>query len=231
MARRGVGPVKGIRLTPADVEVLRFVGRHRFATVPQVARWAGRSEKKIYPRLCGLRAHDLVEFHRPLIERGVYVATRAGLVAAGLNLPPARVEIATFTHDRLVADLAVDLERDGAEVVTEREMRHTDESPDTHDAGGRPRYAVTLATGGRHYPDLMVVRPSGRHEAIEIELSPKNRARRERILAGYGRARHIETVTYHVGTAQIGDLVARSAATLGIGDLIDVRPLAMGVAA
>jgi hypothetical protein len=227
-----VEPVSRIRLTPADVEVLRFVGRHRFATVPQVARWAGRSEKKIYPRMCGLRAHELVEFRRPLIERGVYLATRAGLVAAGLNLPPARVEIATFTHDRLVADLAVNLERDGSEVVTEREMRHTDESPDTldHD-GGRPRYAVTLASGGRHYPDLMVALASGRFGAVEVELSPKNRARRERILGGYARARHIETVTYHVGSAQIGDLVARSAVTLGIGDLIEVRPFAVGVAA
>ena len=153
----------------------------------------------------------------------------SGLVAAGLNLPPARVEIATFNHDRLVADLAVDLERDDAEVVTEREMRHTDESPDTQDE--RPRYAVTLSTGGRHYPDLMVALASGRYRAIEVELSPKNRARRERILGGYARARHIETVTYHVGSAQIGDLVARSAVSLGIGDLIDVRPLAMGVAA
>lgn len=217
-----------IRLTPGDVEVLRFVGRHRFATVLQLARWAGRSEKKMYPRLCGLRVHELVEFHRPLIERGVYVATRAGLSAAGLNLPPARVEIATFTHDRLVADFAVDLERDGAEVVTEREMRHTDESADT---GDRPHYAVTLGTGGRHYPDLMVVGSSGRFGAVEIELSPKNRARRERILSGYARARHVESVTYHVGSAQIGDLVARSAVSLGIGDLVDVRPLTVGVAA
>jgi len=225
----GLGPVSRIRLTQGDVEVLGFVGRHRFATAPQVARWAGRSEKKIYPRLCGLRAHELVEFHRPLIERGVYVATRAGLAAAGLDLPPARVEIATFTHDRLVADLAVDLERAGDEVVTEREMRHTDETPDSE--GGRPRYAVVLPSGGRHYPDLMVVRPSGRFGAVEIELSPKNRARRERILGGYARARHIETVTYHVGHPRIGDLVARSAVVLGIGDLIEVRPVSVGVAA
>ena len=77
----------------------------------------------------------------------------------------------------------------------------------------------------------MVVRPSGRFEAVEIELSPKNRARRERILAGYARARHVESVTYHVGHPRIGDLVARSAVVLGIGDLIDVRPVSVVVAA
>lgn len=106
-------PVAQMRLTPADVEMLVFVGRCRFATVAQVARWAGRSEKKVYPRFLGMRAHELVEFSRPLNEPGVYLATRAGLVAAGLDLPPARVDVATFTHDRLVADLAAGLEAAG----------------------------------------------------------------------------------------------------------------------
>ncbi|MGH2670102.1 MAG: hypothetical protein ACRDH5_13485 [bacterium] len=230
----GVVPVTSsaaMRLTPADIDVLRFVGRCRFATVPQVARWAGRTEKKIYPRLLGMRSHELVEFHRPLNERGVYVATRAGLAVAGLDLPPARIDLATFTHDRLVADLAVSLETAGMGVVTEREMRHSDESPDTLDDGG-PRYAVVLPTGGRHYPDLLAVTPSGHYQAVEVELTPKNLARRQRILAGYARARHIETVTYHVTNPTVGDLVRRSAAQLGITDLIEVRPLTQaGVAA
>jgi hypothetical protein len=219
-----------MRLTPADVDVLGFLGRCRFATVAQVARWSGRSEKKIYPRLCGLRAHELVEFHRPLIERGVYLATRAGLAAAGLDLPPARVDIATFTHDRLVGDVVVDLEAAGVVVVTEREMRHCDESPDTLEDGG-PRYAVVLPSGGRHYPDLLAVLPSGRYKAVEVELSPKNLARRARILTGYARARHIETVTYHVATPSIGTLVARTAASVGISDLIHIRPLDIATAA
>lgn len=219
-----------IRLTPGDIAVLRFLGRQRFATAPQVARWAGRTEKKIYPRLCGLRAQELVEFRRPLIERGVYLATRAGLATAGLSLSAARVDIATFTHDRLVADLAVDLERGGAEVLTEREMRHHDETPDLVEGG--TRYAVTLPSGGRHYPDLLVALPSGRYQAVEVELTPKNRARRERILTGYARARHIETVTYHVASAQLSDLIGRTTASLAIGDLVEIRRLVdSGVAA
>jgi hypothetical protein len=32
-----------MRLTPADIDVLRFVGRHRFATAPQIARLTGRT--------------------------------------------------------------------------------------------------------------------------------------------------------------------------------------------
>lgn len=128
-----------------------------------------------------------------------------------------------------MADLAVDLEREGGEVVTEREMRHHDETPDLE---GGTRYAITLPSGGRHYPDLLVALPSGRYQAVEVELTPKNRARRERILTGYARARHIETVTYHVASAQLSDLIGRTTASLGIGDLVEIRQLAdSGVAA
>lgn len=214
-----------IRFTPTDVAVLRFLGRQRFATAPQLARWARRSEKKLYPRLCGLRAASLVDFRRPFIERGVYLATRAGLELAGLDLPAPRVDIRTFAHDRLVAGLAVDLERAGALVVSEREMRHADESAADLGAGengGRPRYAVTLPGAGRHYPDLAVVRETGRIEAIEVELTHKAKARLEAILAGYGRARHVGRVTYHVGDPRLGDKVARLAARMGLADLVGV---------
>jgi hypothetical protein len=214
------------RLTPGDVDVLRLAGRHRFVTAAQAARAVSRAEKKIYPRLLGMRSWGLVEFHRPLISRGVYLATRLGLATAGLTLPPARVELATFNHDRLVVALAVDLEAAGTTVLTEREMRSHDENPD-HDR----TYAVVVPSGGRHYPDLLVARPDGRWTAIEVELTPKNKLRRERILTGYARARHIDTVTYHAGTPAVADLLQRSVLSLGLGDLIEIRPLPQEAAA
>ena len=72
----------------------------------------------------------------------------------------------------------------------------------------------------------MMALPSGRFEAVEVELTPKNRARRERILSGYARARHIEAVTYHVATPAIAALVARTAASVGISDLVHIRAVA-----
>lgn len=209
------------RITEGDLELVRFLGRHRFATVPQVARYAARTEKKVYARLQGLRAHGLVDYRRPLIDPGVYLATRAGLEVAGLDLPVAAIDIRTFFHDRAVAGLAAALEADGASVVSEREMRHVDEERN----GEGPRYAARLVAGGRHYPDLAVIRPSGRIEALEVELTPKNRARRERILSAYARARHVEVVTYHVASKGVGTLVARTAARLGITDLVAITPL------
>jgi hypothetical protein len=222
--------VTGVRrLTPGDVDVLHLAGRHRFVTAAQAARAVGRAEKKIYPRLLGMRSWGLVEFHRPLISRGVYLATRLGLATAGLTLPPARVELATFTHDRLVTDLAVDLEAVGTEVLTEREMRSHDENPD-HDHS----YAVIVPSGGRHYPDLLVALDSGRWRAVEVELTPKNKLRRERILTGYARARHIDAVTYHAGSPAIADLLQRTITSFGLGDLVTVEVLPaerVGVAA
>lgn len=71
----------------------------------------------------------------------------------------------------------------------------------------------------------------GRYGAVEVELTPKNRARRERILTGYARARHIEGVTYHVTSPAVGELIRRSTAALGIAALVDVRPLEQEAAA
>lgn len=228
--RREGGAVSGVgRLTPSDIAVLRLAGRHRFVTVAQAARGVGRAEKKVYPRLLGMRSWGLVDFHRPLVYRGVYVASRAGLATAGLALPPARIDVSTFHHDRLVTDVAIDAELAGAVVLTEREMRSHDENPD-HDT----RYAVTVPSGGRHYPDLLVEAGSGRWRAIEVELSPKNKLRRERILAGYARARHIDTVTYYAARSAIADLLSRSITMLGLGEMVTVEVLPrerLGVAA
>jgi len=212
-----------MRLTPGDFDVVRFVGRHRFATAAQVARAVGRTEKKIYPRLLGLRSAGLVTFERPLIASGVYLATRQGLAAVGLTMPPATIELATFIHDRTVTDVAAGLEADDGEVISEREMRSWEENPDNRDSD--VHYALTLPGGGRHYPDLLVGRPSGRWQAIEVELTRKPRQRRERILTGYATARHIEGVVYLVDGRGIGELVRRSAQTLGLADLVVVRTL------
>jgi len=212
-----------MRLTPGDFDVVRFVGRHRFATAAQVARAMGRSEKKIYPRLLGLRSAGLVAFERPLIAPGVYLATRQGLGAVGLALPPATVELATFIHDRTVTDVAAGFEADDGEVISEREMRSWDENPDNRDSD--VTYAVGLPSGGRHYPDLLVGVASGQWQAIEVELTRKPRQRRERILTGYAGARHIDRVVYLVDGQPIGELVRRTAEALGIADLVTVRPL------
>ncbi|HLI55583.1 MAG TPA: hypothetical protein VKY26_00995 [Actinomycetota bacterium] len=220
--------MSGLRLTPGDFAVLRFVGRHRFATVAQVARVTGRTEKKIYPRLLGLRSHGLVTFERPVVDRGVYLASRAGLRAAELALPVATVELGRFFHDRAVTELAAALEANGAEVVSGREMRAHDDRTDT---AVTARYAVPLPSGGWHYPDLLVAVASGRYHAVEVALVVSDPARRERILTGYADAAHVDHVIYHVAAPSVAAVIRRSAAALTVTDRIEIRSLTEETAA
>ena len=111
------------------------------ATTAQVAHRFRLGRAVGYARLSGLvRVGLLVHariFHG---EPGVYVATRAGLSIVELDLPPARDDIRTYTHDVELSSLAIELEREfGPEQVrTEREMRAADTSLGTA-AGKRQR--------------------------------------------------------------------------------------------
>jgi hypothetical protein len=80
--------------------------------------------------------------------------------------------------------------------------------------GGRPRL---------HYPDL-VLRSSGGHRiAVELELSGKSRADRERILLGYSLDGRFDAVVYFVNDPVVARAVGASVARLGLGSLVRVQ--------
>jgi len=95
---------QGLRLTGRDLDVLRFVTRHGFATAEQVgahsfSSWRNKrleldvSMTMVYRRLKKLVEADLLRHEYVLHGRpGVYLATRkcADLVDAGA--PPAKVQ-------------------------------------------------------------------------------------------------------------------------------------------
>lgn len=96
------------------------------------------------------------------------------------------------------------------------------------------RYGVYLGgvgAGGRdrlHYPDLVLVTRSGHRVAFELELSTKEVARRERILAGYAADRRIDAVVYLVERASVGRAIERSAARMGVSHLVRVQRVSLG---
>ena len=215
---------RGFRVTGRDLGMVRWVGRQRFAEAGQVARRFCMDERNAYRRLRGLVELGLLEHLRVLhAQPGVYLATRAGLAAVELDLPPARVDLRTYGHDRDAADLAVELEREfGAElIVTERELRSRDTGAE------RPRYAVMLGAQttrrGLHFPDLAVELGDGRPLCVELELTAKGRGRLDQIVSAYVRGRHIACVRYYAAPAAIGG-VQRAVARAGASQLIDVRP-------
>jgi hypothetical protein len=236
----GAGPIRGFRVTHRDKQIVRWVGRLRMATAQQVAERFGLGRAVTYARLgvlvrLGLLEHARIFHGAP----GVYLATRAGLAAVDLALPPARVDLRTYAHDFELSSSVVDLEREfGREQVsTEREMRAAD-TPAGSPPAMRPRFAVALA-GARgqlqltpaghprlHFPDCVIASGGETQNtvlAVELERTPKGRARLRRILAGYVGARHIGAVRYYALGERVRDLVETEVAAHRAQALIEVR--------
>ncbi len=214
----------GFQVTARDIEMLRWIGRLRFAEANQVARRFGMDESNAYRRLRGLVARELIA-HRRVFHGipGVYSATSSGLVATGLGLPRPRLDIRTYVHDRAAASVTIELEREfgvGA-VCTERELR-------SHDAGDpqRPRYAVRRGyergRRGLHFPDLAIELEGAKPLAVEIELTAKGTRRLDSIVAAYVVAGHLDRIRYYAAPAALAG-VARAVERARAARLFDIR--------
>jgi hypothetical protein len=87
--------------------------------------------------------------------------------------------------------------------------------------------------GGRrrlHYPDLLLVTPKGKRIAVELELTGKGRARREKILSGYAADPRIDAVLYlvHHRNRLLARSIEDSARRAGIGSIVQVQPFRWG---
>jgi hypothetical protein len=237
----GTTVVRGFRVTARDKQIVRWISRLRMATAAQVAARFRLGRAVTYTRLGGLLQLGLLEhvriFHS---EPGVYCATRLGLSVAGLELPPARIDIRSYAHDVDLSALVIDLEREfGPEqVTTEREMRAMDTSLASDDdrsqlfgvelAGAHGQLQLTPAGRPRlHFPDCAAVDASDASMdtllAVELERTAKGRARLRRILPGYIAARHIGAVRYYAVGERVRRLVEGEVAAQRAQALIDVR--------
>ena len=188
----------GFQVTARDTEMLAWIGRNRLATGDQVARRFGLQRTKAYARLRGLKAAGLVRHESPVRGAGVFLATRAGLALADVELAPATVSLAMLEHDLAVVDVSILLEsRMGATVLTDRELRR--------DAAVADRSGV---------PDLVLLPDDRRRLAVEVELSRKSRARVSEKLRWYTQSRDYTAVVYFVrddrDAARINELAAEA---------------------
>jgi hypothetical protein len=238
-ARQGAGAARKVQITETDRVLLRFAAEHRFVIAAQVAALLGVGERTAGERLRRLGDAGHLRGNREL-HRGPtwHQITRAGLRAIGSDLPtPRGFDLATHRHDTGLAWLMLTARagRFGPlqGVVSERRMR----SHDGRTKDRSLRYGVRLGgvgPGGRdrlHYPDLVMVSQSGHRVAFELELSTKEVARREGILAGYAADRRIDAVVYLVEHASVGRAIERSARRMGISDLIRVQRVTMAPSA
>jgi hypothetical protein len=222
---------RAVQITDTDRALLRFAAEHRFVVAAQVAALLGVTEAAAESRLRRLGSGGQMRRRREL-HRGPtwHQITRPGLRAIGSDLPaPRGFDLATHRHDAGLGwlMLAARAERFGAlnRVISEREMRSHDGRTDDR-ARRHGVYLGGVGPGGRdrrHYPDLVVVTDTGHRVAFELELSTKEVDRRECILAGYAADRRVDAVVYLVERTSVGRAIERSAARMGISDLVRVQ--------
>jgi Replication-relaxation len=177
---RRVGPV----ITPRDVEILRWIGRHGIVTQEQIARrffdrgsgvvgvWASYRRLRKLAAL-GLVRRDPTHWKAPQVLR----LTGPGARFADLGLHPAKLVHAEIRHSLELVDLVerVLVANPAARLTTERELR-----AERH----RQRRAGQTASLGR-IPDGVLTWPSGATVAIELDLTSKRERDIVEIIAGY----------------------------------------------
>jgi hypothetical protein len=211
----------GMQLTPRDLSILRDVVRFGALTVEQIGRRHLSSVLTAYGRLKALADSGYVRGERVFYRRPVaYVASRAGALAAGTDLPPARAAPSMLRHHLLVADLADCLAGTniGAVWLTERELRTELMSR------ARDRRTGRLVGGVPHVPDGCLVLPDRRRVAIELECSPKWGNRYGVVLRFYAGGEYDAMRWFVEGASlrkRLTDLVEREL----LDDLISVEAL------
>ncbi len=223
-----------LRLTARDRELLGFLAEHRLVLESHVQQLLGLPDKVIRGRLRTLAAAGYLTYNRLFAgQPALCQIRRRGLAAIGSELPTPRFNLAGYKHDVGVAWLWL-AARNGVfgpmrQVLGERHLRSHDRAADRR---AEP-YAVRLGGldhDGRerlHYPDLLLINPRGGRLALELELSAKGRARRERILSGYGADSRVDRVLYLVEQRSSGRAIGRSleasAASMRLLDRVHIQ--------
>jgi hypothetical protein len=233
-------------VSEVDEEVLRYVARHPFVLVSHVQALLDLQEQAAAERLASLSAEGLIRLAPRLRNQlAGYQVTRSGLAQIGSDLPVPRVDLRRYWHDIGVGWLWV-AARNGVfgeieRVFSEREMRAADKadaaakyafdlelSPAVRAKAADASFGIRLESGATrgpvpmHYPDLVLVVPSGRL-AVQLQLKGVGRDPLEAILSGYGLKPSITDVLFLVDSSAVGLAVQASAARLGLARSVHVQ--------
>jgi hypothetical protein len=167
------------RCSGRDLELLRIVGEQYALSLPQLARLMGRSLHAARWLRSRWERAGWAKGRAVLVGEPVFVwLTRRGQRIAGSEYSLWRPYPGALPHIAAVTDVRfwVAERHPQADWVCERELS---------------REARLTGTGGHHRPDALVIL-DGRELPVEVELSHKRPARRERIMrelvARYGQA-------------------------------------------
>lgn len=218
---RGHRP-RGWQVTPRDVEILGWIGRHGVVTAEQVARRffsrdAGAvGQRAAYDRLRKLEELGLV-YRSPTFWKEPHVLrlTTAGIRLAANGVGSSNLVLAEVRHTLAVVDLLESLARDDptAELVTEREIR------------GQRHRAIrdgVHKVGHGRIPDGMLRFANGDTVAVELDLTSKRSRDIERTVRAYS-AERIAAVWWFVPSEETAERVRQAARKERATDLIEVQ--------
>jgi hypothetical protein len=179
--------------------IVSWIARIGAASAVDVAEHLGLTRRAATVRLGAAQRAGLLRVGPRLGgEPALYMATRAGLRAAGLDaLPACRISPGAFAHAGACARLAVALARANPQsrLASERELRLAER------LAGRPIASAEVGRGrdgepALHRPDLVLFGADGA-VAIEVELTVKSPPRLRAIIRGWGRSRLVRRVVYY----------------------------------
>lgn len=223
----------GFRITERDEAIVRFAGLQVAVEARQIAAWQQMDRAHVFRRCkrlveLGLLRQERVVHGRP----GLYLATRAGLEFAELELPVAKLNLWSYAHALELVWLHLDLEREygPGRVLSERQIRTlegraawaAERSRERH----RPRYALSGSGGPRslHFPDLVVDggAAQGGLLFVELELTVKAAERRREIVRSYVRGSHVERVRYYAAREALAAM-RRTVQRERAGEFVELR--------
>lgn len=215
------------RTTERDLAIVGEVLRWGQLTTRQIARWYFDSPRTATNRIgVLLDLGYLTTIDIPWRAPAIVTATPKGARArADLSLPPRQYAPGRLLHDLTVVEVAAWLmEQDlKAGWITERELLR-DELSRARDQDGR------LRRGPGRRPDGVLVRASGRSEAVEVELTPKHdRTEYDRKLTWYLGQLDYRLVHWFVPSFALRERILKVAYGLQLDDLVRVAPLPPGL--
>jgi hypothetical protein len=227
----------GALITERDQALLSFVAQHRLVLTSHIQVLLSISHDAARARLRTLRAAGLLAGERLFHgQPPCWWITRKGLPLIGSQLPAPRIDVRSYRHDIGLGWVWLAAQR-GAfgplrEVISERTMRSRDGATARDSIGqGRTEEPFGVRLGGvgpagrerLHYPDLLLITPDRGRVGVELELTTKERTRREWILSGYGADPSFDAVLYLVDRPAVARAVEGSAARLGISPMVHVQ--------
>lgn len=112
----------GFRVTQRDVEILRFLGRYRYAQSSQVARFVQTSPKAAQIRLSKMGKVGLVRREDVTQGQSVWTPTAGGLAVADLDvrvIGEGQISYVTMAHTLGLVNIGIELELGGANLLAE----------------------------------------------------------------------------------------------------------------